>query len=190
MSLNSRIAIRDTYETRGAVVNCHVVTRLRFNARPETTRDTIILEPEKPRTDLMKQLPLLPDGEAKERVNSKSCVRHSIVLSYVLSSSRDRRHRVTSTIRTGDISYGLQAIRLFETAVIYILSAAIFVWYLGACRLPSRSNRSFFFAYWMGFVYDYVENRYPIQPTHDHLFERVLKFPQLVRTESGFAFAL
>ena len=76
MSLNSRIAIRDTYEARAVVIDYHVETRLRFTARPESTRNTIILEPEMPRKDLMKQLPSLPEAEEEEVVNCKSCGPH------------------------------------------------------------------------------------------------------------------
>ena len=72
VSLNNRIAIRDTYEARGAVVDHNAATRLGFTAYPGTTTDTIILEPEKRTTNLMKELPPLPGAEAAEKVNSKS----------------------------------------------------------------------------------------------------------------------
>ena len=109
MSLNSRIAIRDTYEARAVVIDYHVETRLRFTARPESTRNTIILEPEMPRKDLMKQLPSLPEAEEEEVVHCKSCGSHVMrVLSYALSSSRDCGHRVTSIKRTGDASNALK----------------------------------------------------------------------------------
>ena len=122
MSLNSRIAIRDTYEARAVVIDYHVETRLRFTARPESTRNTIILEPETPRKDLMKQLPSLPEAEEEEVVNCKPCGPHVMgVLSYALGSSRNCRYRVTSIKRTGDAFYALKTSRLFETAVNCIL---------------------------------------------------------------------
>ena len=44
MSLNNRILIRDTYEARGGVIDCEVVTIPGDGACSEATTDTIILE--------------------------------------------------------------------------------------------------------------------------------------------------
>ena len=54
LSLNNRIYIRDSYETRGKVFDCQVVT-VPISARSEAIEDPIILEAEKSQEDLMKQ---------------------------------------------------------------------------------------------------------------------------------------
>jgi hypothetical protein len=54
LSLNNRIYIRDSYETRGKVFDCQVVT-VPVSVRSEAIEETIILEAEKTQEDLMKQ---------------------------------------------------------------------------------------------------------------------------------------
>jgi hypothetical protein len=104
VSLNNRILIRDTYEVRGGVIDCEVVTVPGGGARSEAIMDTIILEAVKPQEDLMKQP--VAEFEVEESVNSKSCGRHiGVLLSY--ASSRHRNcGRVMPIIRTGGIIYG------------------------------------------------------------------------------------
>ena len=53
MSLNNRVLIYDTYEARGGVIDCEVVTVPAVAARSEATIDTMILEAVKPQEDLM-----------------------------------------------------------------------------------------------------------------------------------------
>jgi hypothetical protein len=69
VSLNNRIAIRDSYEARGPVVNCQVMKRFESSARQGLTTDNIILDPENLQEDSTNEL----DGQAKvqERVNSE-----------------------------------------------------------------------------------------------------------------------
>ncbi|KAH9984750.1 hypothetical protein BJV77DRAFT_1153101 [Russula vinacea] len=56
VSLNNRIWIRDTHESRGKVFDCRVpVARVPGSACSEATGDTIVLEAEKPQEDLRKQ---------------------------------------------------------------------------------------------------------------------------------------
>ena len=89
MSLNNRILIRETYEVRGGVIDCEVVT-VPAAARSEATTDTIILEAVKPQEDLMKQS--IAETEVEEIMNSKSCGRHiGVLLSYASSRSRNGR---------------------------------------------------------------------------------------------------
>ncbi|KAF8486821.1 hypothetical protein DFH94DRAFT_2814 [Russula ochroleuca] len=64
-SLNNRISIHDTYGTRGNVFDCQVVS-VPSSTCSEATKDTIILETEKPQEDLMKQP--VAETEIKERV--------------------------------------------------------------------------------------------------------------------------
>ena len=54
LSLNNRICIRDSYETRGKVFDCQVVT-VPINTRSEAIEDPVILEAEKTQEDLMRQ---------------------------------------------------------------------------------------------------------------------------------------
>ena len=54
LSLNNRIYIRDSYESRGKVFDCQVVT-VPISTRSEAIEDTIILEAEKSQEDFMKQ---------------------------------------------------------------------------------------------------------------------------------------
>ena len=90
MSLNNRILIRDTYEARGGVIDCEVVTVPAAAARSEATTDTIILDAVKPQEDLMKQS--IAETEVEEIMNSKSCGRHTgVLLSYASSRSRNGR---------------------------------------------------------------------------------------------------
>ena len=87
MSLNNRILIRDTYEARGGVIDCEVVTVPAAAAAPsEATTDTIILEAVKPQEDLMKQS--IAETEVEEIMNSEPCGRHiGVLLSYASSRS-------------------------------------------------------------------------------------------------------
>ena len=83
-------------------------------APAEPTKDTIILETEKPQGDARKQ----PAAEAvaEDRVTVESCDRHIVVLLYYASSSsRNCRPCVMPITRTG---YGLQVYRRFELTVI------------------------------------------------------------------------
>jgi hypothetical protein len=81
----------------------------------EATKDTIILETEKPQEDLMKQP--VAETEIKERVKCELCDRHIIVpLSY---ASFDCRRCVMPIIRTYLI-YGLQVDIGFQSTVIYL----------------------------------------------------------------------
>jgi hypothetical protein len=90
--LNNRIPVRDNFETHGAVVDCEAVARRRNGACPESTTNTLTLEPERPQNDCMNE-PVLEAG-VEERVNSESCDLHVIVsLSYASSSSHERRYR-------------------------------------------------------------------------------------------------
>ena len=77
MSLNNRIAIRDNYEARGAVVDCQAMEPFKSSVRTGSTTDTIILEPEKPQEGRMNR-PVAEDGVV-DGVNSESCDRHIIV---------------------------------------------------------------------------------------------------------------
>ena len=70
MSLNNRNSVRDTYHTRGAVVDCQLELQPRNSAHPEATTDSMILEPDKPQTDRMNQH--VAEEEVEERVDSKS----------------------------------------------------------------------------------------------------------------------
>ena len=89
MSLNNRISIRDTYEARGGVIDCEVVTVPAAAARSEATIDTIILEAVKPQEDLMKHP--IAETEVDERMNSESCGRLiGVLLSYASSSLKSR----------------------------------------------------------------------------------------------------
>ena len=54
MSLNNRVLIRDEYEARGVAVDCQLEV-LRSSARPGSSADTIIVEPEKAQNDGMYQ---------------------------------------------------------------------------------------------------------------------------------------
>ena len=54
MSLNNRISIRDTYEVRGGIIDCQVVT-VPGGTRSEATEDIIVIsEDVKSQEDLMK----------------------------------------------------------------------------------------------------------------------------------------
>ena len=76
MSLNNRIAIRDSYEARGPVVNCQVMKRFESSARQELTTDHIILEPGNLQEHSMNELAGEADVEERtERVNSEWCDR-------------------------------------------------------------------------------------------------------------------
>ena len=77
MSLNNRIAIRDKYEARGAVIDRQAMTPFKSSARPRSTTDTLILEPERPQKGRLNQ----PVAEAgvEEVVNSEPCDRHATV---------------------------------------------------------------------------------------------------------------
>jgi hypothetical protein len=130
--LNNRIPIRDKCEAHGAVVDCEAVTRLRNGACPESTTNTITLEPERPQNDCMNEP--VAGAEVEERVDIESCDRHVIVsLSYASSSSHERRNRVMPIIRTGSVIYNLLKDGLFKTAVIdpLTVSVSIFVQLLG-----------------------------------------------------------
>ena len=88
MSLNNRILICDTYEARGGVIDCEMVTVPAAAARSKATTDTIILEAVKPQEDLMKQP--TAETEVEERMNSESCDRLiGVLLSYASSRSRN-----------------------------------------------------------------------------------------------------
>ena len=54
LSFNNRIYLRDSYEARGKVFDCQVVT-VPVSVRLEAIEDTIILEAEKTQEDLMRQ---------------------------------------------------------------------------------------------------------------------------------------
>ena len=77
VSLNNRIAIRDMYEARGPVVDLRAMSPFKSSARPESTTDTIILEPEKPQDGRMNRS--VAEAEVVDGVNSESCNRHVIV---------------------------------------------------------------------------------------------------------------
>ncbi|KAH9984747.1 hypothetical protein BJV77DRAFT_1071864 [Russula vinacea] len=62
VSLNNRISFRDSYEARGGVVDCQVITD------SKATKDTTNPEAETTQEDLIK--PLVAEGEVEERVNS------------------------------------------------------------------------------------------------------------------------
>lgn len=68
MSLNDRVLIRDEYEARGVAVDCQLEV-LRSSARPGSSADTIIVEPEKPQNDGMYQG--IAEVEEENRVNSE-----------------------------------------------------------------------------------------------------------------------
>ena len=88
MSLNNRILICDTYEARGGVIDCEMVTVPAAAARSKATTDTIILEAVKPQEDLMKQP--TAETEVEERMNSESCDRLiGVLLSYPSSRFRN-----------------------------------------------------------------------------------------------------
>ena len=88
MSLNNRVLIHDTYEARGGVIDCEVVTVPAVAARSEATIDTMILEAVKPQEDLMKHP--IAETEVGEIMNSEWCGRHiGVLLSYASSRSRN-----------------------------------------------------------------------------------------------------
>ena len=74
MSLNNRIAIRDIYEARGPVVDFQAMMPFKSSARPRSSTDTIILEPEKPQECRMNKL--VVEADVADGVNSESCDRH------------------------------------------------------------------------------------------------------------------
>ena len=85
MSLNNRISVCDSYETRGngKVFDCQVLT-VSSCACPEAIKDSTTLVAEKHEIDLMKQP--VAETEVEEREMSESCDRHIILrLSYALA---------------------------------------------------------------------------------------------------------
>ena len=85
MSLNNRISVRDSYETRGngKIFDCQVLT-VPSCACPAATKDTTTLVAEKHEIDLTNQP--VAETEVEERVMSESCDRHIILrLSYALA---------------------------------------------------------------------------------------------------------
>lgn len=111
VSLNNRISFRDSYEARGGVVDCQVITD------SKATKDTTNPEAETTQEDLIK--PLVAEGEVEERVNSECRDRYvKVLLSYYPSRSRRCRHCVMPVIRTSGFVYGLQVDRRLDTAVL------------------------------------------------------------------------
>ena len=139
MCLNNRILIRDRCEAHGAVVDCEAVARRRDGARPESTTNTLTLEPERPQNDCMNEP--VSEAEVEERVNSESCDFHVIVsLSYASSSSHERKYRVMPTIQTASVINSLLKDGLFGTAVLIHLSVAILWSSSGVCRLSTADE--------------------------------------------------
>ena len=101
VSLNNRISIRDTYASRGAVVDCQDVAgpSIRNSSRSGSTSETMIADTEKPQEDPMRQLDPIPEAET-EWVFGESCGRHSMILyfSYLeqLRSPRQQTSRDTN----------------------------------------------------------------------------------------------
>jgi hypothetical protein len=91
------------------------VTRLKRSSRPT--------EIEKPQEDFLRQS--AAETEVEERVNGESRDRHVIALSYTLSSSYVRGHRVMPMIRPGGVICGSTIKKRFEAAVIHLLIVVI-----------------------------------------------------------------
>ena len=100
MSLNNRIAIRDSYEAHGPVVNTQVMRHFENSARQGLTTDSIILEPENLQEHSMSEL--AGEADVEERVNSEWCERQVIIsLAYASSSSHNYIHCVMPMMQTG-----------------------------------------------------------------------------------------
>jgi hypothetical protein len=117
VSLNNRISIRNTYESRNGKVFDFQVVSVPGSTRLDVTKDTINLEAEQSQEDLRNQP--VAETEVEERVNSESCDRHIIVLPFY--AFLDYRRCVMPIIRTSGDNYGLQIGRHFESTIIDLL---------------------------------------------------------------------
>ena len=98
VSLNNRIAIRNTYSARGGLVNCQVMTGPGISAGSGATTETPTSQTENTQENAMKQLDSLSEVEVEEGVNCKSRERRVILwypLSHASSSSRSSGRRLS-----------------------------------------------------------------------------------------------